>query len=150
MPKHLPAILTIAALLATGGALAYAQAPAPAPGPVAMGASATGDDVNTLILGWACTHQTLVLWAMGLLVPFGLHFLASISAAVTKKFGWSGTDQIAFVRGLVKVIRAAALDFKPPPATMVANAAAVDQRVATAVFLNPVPAPIVAPVAKGA
>lgn len=100
-------------------------------------AIATNGDLTACAVGWLCAHQGYVILAISLL---GGHAVFSFISAGLKKMGISEG-------ALVAIVRAAAVDVKPPDATVLKSADAIAtkldtpiaQVVATAVAGNPLP-----------
>ena len=92
---------------------------------VAQDASSGATDFNPAvqIVGWVCSNQNWVIYVLGLLAA---HFGLSGASAILKKFGI--TEDSPALGLVVKVIRALAMDVKPPPATIVAQAAAIQEK----------------------
>ena len=88
----------------------------------------TADDPSGLVFGWICANPTLVEGVLGFLIA---HSGLSVISAFLKKFGI--TEDTPIVGPYVKIIRLLAVDVKPPPATIVAQAAAIQADPATKV-----------------
>jgi len=89
-------------------------------------------------VAWVCTHQDWVTYAV---IFLAAHFGFSLVSAAAKKYGLTADSPIVGL--VVKLIRLAALDVKPPAAVVVAQAAAIQADPAKAV-----PAPAI-PEVKG-
>ena len=96
--KIIAALLLIATALAS--AYAYAQV----------------IDPGTAAVGWVCSNQTLVAWALSALIA---HTGLSITSATLKKLGAYSDSP------WVKIIRMLAIDVKPQAAQIVQQAAVI-------------------------
>ena len=88
-------------------------------------ALAANGDLTACAVGWLCAHQGLVITAISVL---GGHTIFSFVSAGLKKMGISQG-------ALVAIVRAAAVDVKPPDQTVLVHAAdiAAKQDVSVAV-----------------
>lgn len=77
-----------------------------------LGADAQTVDPSQEIVGWVCSNQSTVSWVLGLLLA---HLGLSLTSATLKKLG--ATDG-----PWVQIIRLLAVDLKPPPQAIVAEA----------------------------
>ena len=71
-------------------------------------------------VGWVCANQSWTVYVLGLLIA---HTGLSGASAILKKYGI--TEDSPAVGFLVKVIRMAAMDVKPPQAAIVSQAATI-------------------------
>jgi hypothetical protein len=78
-----------------------------------LAADAQGSDPSAQLVGWVCSNQATVSWLLGFLLA---HLGLSTTSAILKKLGV--TDGSA----TVQIIRFLALDLKPTPAAIVAEA----------------------------
>lgn len=121
----------MALVLGTVAADAQQQAD---PGTIAVGLVCS----NTIAVGWVCSNQSLVAW---LITALCAHTAFSGLSAVLKKAGITDATQSRYLNLGIKIIRLLAVDLKPPPAAIVAQA---EQLQATGVV--PVqPPPVVTP-----
>lgn len=81
---------------------------------------ATSIDPAQQFVGWVCGNQAWVSYVLGLLAA---HTGLSVLSASLKKMGITADSPI--IGALIPVIRALAMDVKPPPAVIVAQAAAI-------------------------
>ena len=95
-------IIAVLMLTATALASAYAYAQTLDPGMAAI--------------GWVCSNQTLVAWALSALIA---HTGLSITSATLKKLGAASDSP------WVKIIRMLAIDVKPQAAQIVEQAAVI-------------------------
>lgn len=102
--KHLNALsLFLLAAAVLFGLIVNAHAQAPAP----------DASVIPQFVGWVCSNQGTVNWLLGILLA---HLGLSITSATLKKFGITSNSLV------VQIIRLAAIDLKPPPQAIVAEA----------------------------
>lgn len=70
------------------------------------------------LVGWICANQSSATWFVGLFYALAAHLGFSSLSGILKKFGISDGF-------MVWIVRLLAIDLKPPPATIVAQAAAI-------------------------
>jgi hypothetical protein len=73
----------------------------------------TDPSVIPQFVGWVCSNQATVNWILGLLLA---HLGLSITSATLKRLGITSNSP------LVQIIRLLAVDLKPPPQAIVAEA----------------------------
>jgi len=74
-------------------------------------------DPGQQIVGWVCSNQAWVAYVLGIFIA---HSGFSVLSAILKKYGVTSDSPI--IGAAIPVIRALALDVKPPAATIVAQA----------------------------
>ena len=77
-------------------------------------------DPAAQIVGWVCSNQGWVIYVIGILLA---HSGFSVLSAFLKKMGITSDSPI--VGMLIPIIRAVAIDVKPPAATVVSQAATI-------------------------
>ena len=80
----------------------------------------TSLDPGAQVVGWVCSNQAWVSYVLGILIA---HSGLSVLSATLKKCGV--TADRPFMSMLIPIIRALAIDVKPPPAVIVAQAQAI-------------------------
>lgn len=99
-------------------------------------------DPGTIAVGWVCSNQSLVAW---LITALCAHTAFSGLSAVLKKAGVTDATQSRYLNLGIKIIRLLAVDLKPPPAAIVAQAEQLQAAGVVPVQPPPVVTPTPAP-----